>query len=379
MAVGNFDQLRMLECLRLAEKGAGYVSPNPLVGAVVVRDGKVVGRGYHRRFGGPHAEVYALRQAGSKSRGATLYVNLEPCCHYGKTPPCTELIIRSGIERVVVGMKDPNPLVHGKGIQGLRSKGIKVDVGILQEECRKLNEIFVKYITTGLPFVSLKIAQTLDGKIADAHGRSQWITNEHSRAVVHALRARYDAVLIGANTVKRDNPHLTVRFTKGRNPFRIVLDGRLTVPSKSAIFSDKFCKKTILVTSEKSLADKSSLLQRLSRKGVRVILLERREESLLDVKTILRILALENISSVLVEGGAKTFGQFVRAGLVDKYFIFIAPKAFGEGLSAYDYFPFVGINRNPAMHVVSSWNLHGDIMIEAYPERTDLQEKKKII
>lgn len=367
----------MLECLMLAERGAGYVSPNPLVGAVVVKNGKVVGRGYHRRFGGPHAEVYALRHAGKKSRGGTLYVNLEPCCHYGKTPPCTELIIHSGIKRVVLGMRDPNPLVDGKGIRILRSKGIKVDVGVLEAECRKLNEIFVKYVTTGLPFVSLKIAQTLDGKIADVEGRSQWITNEHSRTVVHELRTRYDAVLIGANTVKRDNPYLTVRLTKGRNPLRIVLDGGLTISPKSAVFSDKLRKRTILITSEKSIADNASLLHQLLRKGVRIIALVRKKDNLLDIVTMLRILALENISSVLVEGGAKTFGQFVRAGLVDKYIIFVAPKAFGKGLSAYDYFPPMGMDQQSPIRVVSSWNLHGDIMIEAYPVRSDLQQKKK--
>lgn len=377
MTSEQFDQIRMLECLALAEKGAGYVSPNPMVGAVVVKNGEVVGRGYHRRFGGPHAEVYAIRQGGNKNKGATLYVNLEPCCHYGKTPPCTDLIVRSGIKRVVIGMSDPNPLVHGKSIRILRSRGIRVDVGILKEECRKVNETFIKYITTGLPFVTVKIAQTLDGKIADVRGKSRWITNEYSRAIVHALRARYDAVLVGANTVTNDNPRLTVRFVKGRNPTRIVLDGSLTVSPHAGIFNDKHRSRTILFTSENSAVRKTARLNRISQKGVRVIVVKGKR-NLLNIHTVLRILARHSISSVLIEGGATTYGQFVRTGAVDKYVVFIAPKSIGRGLSAYEYFPR-GLNQKPLMHNLSSWNLHGDIMFEAYPFKTHLEEKKKMM
>jgi diaminohydroxyphosphoribosylaminopyrimidine deaminase/5-amino-6-(5-phosphoribosylamino)uracil reductase len=361
----DFDQLRMLECLSLAEKGAGYVSPNPMVGAVLVKNGKVVGRGHHRRFGGPHAEVYALRQAGKNSRGGTLYVNLEPCCHYGKTPPCTDLIIQSGVKRVVVGMKDPNPLVNGKGIRILRSKGIKVDVGILQEDCRKLNEVFEKYVTTGLPFVTLKIAQTLDGKIADANGHSRWITNVHSRKLVHALRARYDAVLVGANTVRKDDPRLTVRFVKGRNPYRVVLDGNLSLSLRAKVFNDSNRNKTLLFAGVQVAHKKANFLGQLSRKGVRTILLESLNNKFLEIHSVLRILSRENVSSVLVEGGARTYAQFIEAGLVDKYIVFIAPKIFGKGLSAFEYLRRDIVERSPNIRATSSWNLRGDIMIEA--------------
>src|SRR5258706_309746 len=205
------DELYMLECLALARRGAGSVSPNPMVGCVIVKKGIVIGRGYHRRFGGPHAEVNAIRSSAAPVRGSTLYVNLEPCNHQGKTPPCTELIIRSKIARVVVGTTDPNPLVSGGGIRRLRRAGVKVSVGLLEEECLRLNEFFFKYITTRLPFVTLKVAQTLDGKIAAPKSFPRWITGRQSRRHVHTLRSQYDAVMVGAGTVLADNPRLTVR------------------------------------------------------------------------------------------------------------------------------------------------------------------------
>src|SRR5437660_11091013 len=221
MGRDSTHEIFMLECLSLAARGAGHVSPNPLVGCVIVKRGRVIGRGFHRRFGSPHAEVNAIRSAHEPVRGATLYVNLEPCHIYGKTPPCTDLIIESGIAHVVVGMKDPNPRMKGRGIRNLRRAGIRVTMGILERECRRINEFFARFITTGLPFVTLKIAQSLDGKIGGS--KVGWITGRASGKLVHMLRSRHDAVLVGAGTVVKDNPRLTVRHIRGRNPVRIVL------------------------------------------------------------------------------------------------------------------------------------------------------------
>lgn len=369
----GFDQLRMLECLSLAGRGAGYVSPNPLVGAVVVKNKKIVGRGYHKRFGGPHAEVYAIRQAGRQANGATLYVNLEPCCHYGKTPPCTDLVVKSGIGRVVIGMKDPNPVVNGKGIRILRSSGIKIDFGVLEDECHKLNESFLKYVTTGMPFVTLKIAQTLDGKIADARGTSRWITNENSQKIVHALRARNDAVLVGANTVVTDNPQLTVRMVRGRNPYRIILDGNLASPLGAKVFNDKERVRTMLFTSTRGAKLKERYLHRLSKNGVKVFVLQAEKRNSVNLRAVMKILAQENIASVMVEGGARTFAQFLDEGLADKCIIFIAPKLFRKGITVFQYAKRPG-NFKPMFHNISSWNLEGDLMVEAY-----LQKNKKFI
>lgn len=370
--INDFDRMRMLECLLLARKGSGFVSPNPLVGAVVVKDGKVVGRGYHKRYGGPHAEVYAIRQAGKQSRGATLYVNLEPCSHTGKTPPCTELIIRSGIRRVVVGMKDPNPLVNGKGIRVLRSSGVEVDAGVLEKHCLLLNEFFVKYITRGLPFVTVKIAQTLDGKIADTAGNSRWITGEYSRRIVHTLRSRYDAVLVGAKTVVADNPRLTVRAVKGRSPYRVVLDGNLNVPLQSHILTDSFRNRTILFTSRKAAQKKRRFLSTVVHRGVHVVILDTRRRSSLALLHVLNILADMNISSLLVEGGAQIYAQFLNEGLADKCIVFISSKVFGKGLSGFEYIDERGVDASALFETVVVRSSDKDVMVEGY-----LQKVKK--
>lgn len=360
------DQLRMLECLTLAEKGAGYVSPNPMVGAIVVKDGKIVGRGFHKRFGGPHAEVSAIRQAKNFAKGGTLYVNLECCCHYGKTPPCTDAIIQSGVKRVVVGMKDPNPLVRGKGIRRLKAANIEVELGVLRRECEKMNEVFSKFITTGQPFVTLKIAQTFDGRIADSEGNSRWITNHHSRRIVHALRARYDAVLVGANTISMDNPLLTVRAIHGRNPYRVIVDGNFSSPPSSRVFIDKDKHLTFLFTSRATARKEKKQISKLQRSGIRVYPMSPRNGSTLDIHQILAVLAESNISSVLVEGGARTYAEFVRANAVDKMIIFLAPKVFGDGLSAFQYLKEIELAKALQFSRTSSWNLGGDLMIEAY-------------
>ncbi len=234
--------------INLAKKGMGKTSPNPLVGAVVVKNDEIVGKGYHKRSGEPHAETNALKACGNKAKNATLYVNLEPCCHHGKTPPCTDIIIKSGIKKLVCAALDPNPQVNGRGISILREGGVEVDLGILEKEAEKLNEVYLKFITTGLPFVMLKVAQTLDGKIATKLGNSKWITQEDSRRFVHSLRASVDAVLVGANTVKRDDPELTVHSAKGENPIRIILDSTGKISKNSKVIKGSKNGKTIIAT-----------------------------------------------------------------------------------------------------------------------------------
>ncbi len=257
------DLRAMGEALRLAERGLGRTSPNPAVGAVVVRGGRRVGRGYHRRAGGPHAEVFALREAGTRARGATLYVTLEPCCHFGRTPPCVAAVVGSGISRVVVGALDPNPRVRGRGVAQLRRAGLRVDVGVRQEECQALNEDFAKYVTRGLPFVVLKLAATLDGRIASAGGDSRWVTGAAARRRVHEMRNRFDAVVVGSETVLADDPLLTCRLRGGRHPLRVVLDGRLRCPTSARVFT-RDPQRTRLYT----LADDCAKAERLRRRGV---------------------------------------------------------------------------------------------------------------
>ena len=362
----TFDEMRMLECLTLAKGGAGFVSPNPMVGAVIVKNGKIVGRGDHRKFGGTHAEVFALRQAGGRARGATLYVNLEPCCHFGKTPPCTDTIIRAKITSVVIGTRDPNPIIAGRGIQKLRRAGVRVEVGVLEEECRNLNEVFFKFITKKIPFVVVKVAQTLDGHIADSEGNSKWITNIDSRQLVHSLRARYDAVLVGAKTIAKDNPRLTVRNLPGRNPFRIVLDGKLTSPMSAKIFRDRDRKKTIIFTSTKSAKRKVKDVRKLRKAGVQVLEVHANDNLRIFPRQILRQLAKMNIASILVEGGTEVFTEFIAEKSTDKIIFFVSPKLFGSGLKAFSPKSQSHIASMVQLQRVHSWNMHGDIVIEGY-------------
>lgn len=302
-----------------------------MVGCVLVRREKVIAEEYHQRFGGPHAEALALQRAGSRARGATLYVNLEPCSHHGKTPPCVDAIIAAGVERVVAASKDPNPLVAGSGFRKLKKAGVDVRVGVLRQEAEELNEKFFSFMKTGLPFVGIKIAQTLDGRIADAWGTSKWITSEDARKYSNKLRTQYDAVLVGARTVVRDNPQLTVRRTKGRNPIRIVVDGRLSVKPSSIVFRTR-AARTLILTSASAMKRQPAKVQDLSRRGVEVIPVQ--NNVLLRPREILSTLARLNISSVLIEGGSRTIGPFVEAALVQKIHCFIAPKVLGAGLNS---------------------------------------------
>jgi len=332
----KIDEFWMTRCLVLAKRGAGFVSPNPLVGAVIVKDGKKISEGYHQQYGGPHAEVIAINEALKKNKnlnGTTLYVNLEPCYHFGKTPPCVDAVIQYGISRVVIATEDPNPLVAGKSIKKLKKNGVICGVGVLKEEASKLNEKFFKFISKGLPFVALKAAQTSDGFIAQSDGTSKWITNTRSRKYVHQLRSEYDAVIVGANTVQHDNPELTVRALRGRNPIRIVIDGKLSVKTDHKVFNDK--APTILYTTKTNSNISKNKIFDLTKNGVVVVQLNGKK-GILKVNEVLNDLGKHHISSVLVEGGQKMYSEFFDSGLVDKVYLFTARKKYGTGLKTFD-------------------------------------------
>jgi diaminohydroxyphosphoribosylaminopyrimidine deaminase/5-amino-6-(5-phosphoribosylamino)uracil reductase len=319
------DEYYLRIACRLAQKAAGRTSPNPQVGAVLVRRGKIVGSGYHRFAGGDHAEIAALRRAGAKARGATLYITLEPCSYQGRTPACTAALVRAGIKEVVCGVKDPNPRVAGRGFQQLRRAGIKVRVGPLEKECRSLIEAFAKYITRQVPFVTLKLAATLDGRIATATGDSSWVSGEESRQTVHRMRNELDAVLVGAGTVKADDPQLTCRIVRGRNPWRIILDSRLRIPLSAKILRHRDAEKTIIAAGAGIAPAKERALRAL---GAQVWRLPLRQNKVA-WRPLLRKLADAGIVSVMIEGGGATAASALEAKIVDKIVIFYAPKIFG--------------------------------------------------
>ena len=313
----------MRRALKLAAGGRGWTSPNPMVGAVVVRDGSIVGEGYHEAVGGPHAEVHALRNAGEQARGATLYVTLEPCNHQGRTPPCTRAVLEAGVAGVVIGMSDPNPRVEGGGADFLRSRGVAVETGVLETECRLLNQAFIKHITTGMPLVVIKAAATLDGRIATRTRDSKWISNERSRRFSHELRCDLDAVLVGIETVLSDDPELTARLRRRppcRQPVRIVLDTHLRLPLQSRLVKGEVplwvaCGEDASVEREESLAGAGVTILRMDTDSGRV-----------DLKRLLMELGARGVTSVLVEGGSRVHGAFLAQGLVDEFHFFYAPK-----------------------------------------------------
>lgn len=331
------DQAYLQKALELAAAGCGYVSPNPMVGAVVVQDGEIVGTGYHREFGGDHAEVEALREAGHLGRGATLYCTLEPCSHFGKTPPCVNRIIDAGVSRVVIGTLDPNPLVNGRGVKILRERGIAVDVGLLAEACYELNAVFFKFITTRLPFVTLKLAQSLDGKIAAADGSSKWISNAAARCLVQRWRWQSDAVLVGIGTALADDPQLTVRDESGPQPRRIIVDTNLRLPLTAKVLTDTQVNQTIVVIGE-DCREREKIAE-IENRGGRIWPIRPTAAGSLDLRQLCERLAQENIASVLVEGGRRIFSSLLEARLVDQLKCFIAPKLLGDGIPAFQGLP----------------------------------------
>ncbi len=365
------DERYMWLALDLARKGWGKTNPNPAVGAVLVRDGEVVGTGFHEAAGKEHAEIVALQNAGEKAQGATLYINLEPCCHYGRTPPCVDALIFAGIRRAVVANIDPNPLVSGKSLKKLESAGISVKTGVLEEKAQRINEAFFKYITSGTPFVALKMAMTLDGKIATRGGKSQWISGEKSRNYVHRLRAMSDGIMVGINTVLQDDPQLTVRLEgeKDRQPTRIIVDSRGRIPLESKVVLSAGQTKTILATSDLAPSDK---LDKLNSAGLEVLLLPLRHNKV-DLASLIAALGEREISILLVEGGGTLNYALLEEGLVDKLYLFIAPLLFG-GKNALTPIEGEGVEE-----VENAWSvrdlelkqLENDLLIIGYPMRRE--------
>jgi diaminohydroxyphosphoribosylaminopyrimidine deaminase/5-amino-6-(5-phosphoribosylamino)uracil reductase len=324
----------MQQAIDLACKGQGRTAPNPPVGAVVVRDGRIVGKGFHPAAGQPHAEVFALRDAAGQSRGAELYVTLEPCCHQGRTGPCTEAVVKAGIEKVFVGCEDPNPKVAGKGIQALRDAGIKVEAGLLQQECAELIMPFAKHVATGLPYVVYKAAMTMDGQTASAKGDSKWISCEASRRLVHELRNRVDAIAVGAGTVNADDAKLTTRLPGGgRDPVRVVFDGSLSTSPRATLYQQSSDAQTILVT---DAAHSEQALLPYQSAGAMIILVDRNSKGL-DLKEAMLELGKRNVQHLLLEGGSTLATAMLDAGLIDRMMVFVAPKmlgGIGKGLFA---------------------------------------------
>jgi diaminohydroxyphosphoribosylaminopyrimidine deaminase/5-amino-6-(5-phosphoribosylamino)uracil reductase len=368
------DQLKLdihfiRETFKLARKGRGRTSPNPLAGAVVVKDGKIVGKGYHHKAGEPHAEILAIKEAEGKTQGATLYVNLEPCAHTGKTPPCVKTIVKSGISRVVAAMYDPNPIVDGKGIAFLQQAGIDTTIGVLEEEALELNECFVKYTTTGLPFVTLKIAISLDGKIATKTGDSKWITSQEARKQVHNLRNEVDATLIGIGTILRDNSRLTTRLIgkPRRDPIRVVVDSLLKVPLRANIFTEKSDAENIIVTTNKTSIHSRRIVE-IRKTGSKVLVVDSLGKNKVCLRKTLVELGKKGITSLMIEGGAEIAGSALDEGVIDKIIFFIAPKIVG---GKYAPGPVGGkgvlkITDATPLYRVKTKRFGDDIMVEGY-------------
>jgi len=316
----------------------GQTDPNPLVGSVIVNDNRIVGIGAHLKAGEPHAEIHALRMAGDKAKGGTIYVTLEPCSHHGRTGPCAEAIVRAGLKKVVVATLDPNPLVAGRGIKILEDAGIEVIVGVCEEQSIKMNEVFNKYIVKNIPFVIMKSAATLDGKIATHSSDSKWITSEEARNDVHQLRNEVVAILVGVNTVVKDNPELTTRIPNGRNPVRVILDSTLKIPLDSKVVMDHQAE-TWVFTSQQHSEQKKTELENL---GVKVFVTN--DLNRVDLVETLKILGEHSISSLLIEGGGEVNGSFMNQKLVDKLILYLAPKLIG-GKHAPTFLEGAGIDK----------------------------------
>lgn len=381
------DLKYMQQVLQLAAKGKGQVSPNPMVGALVVKSDVVLGRGYHRYDAFDHAEINALREAGTLAEGATLYVNLEPCCHHGRTPPCTDAILRSGVHRVVAAMTDPNPLVGGKGFHILELNGINVDVGTCEKEARLLNEKFVTFVTYNRPFVLLKTAMTLDGKIATHTGHSRWITNEASRQASQQLRAEYDAILVGAQTVIADDPELTLRIENRRHRalIRVIIDGKLNTPLSAKMLTTANIYPVLIFADEMaaSIAHGGILalqarIKEYEAKGAQVIL-DAGIDGQVSLRAMLTELAYRKITSLIVEGGANITGQFLTSHLFDKATFFIAPKLVGGqgAIAALGATGFSTLDEAVELEDIEITRHEQDIEITGYPKLTSKVKLEK--
>lgn len=363
------DKEYMKMALKLASKGMGYVSPNPMVGAVIIKDDIVLGSGYHMKYGEGHAEVNAFKSAERYDvTGATMYVTLEPCSHYGKTPPCAKKIVEKKIKRVIIGTLDPNPLVAGKGVKILKDAGIEVEWGVLEDECLKLNEIFMKYIISKKPFVLMKSAMSLDGKIATKTGDSKWISCEESRKKVHTLRKKYSAIMVGVNTVIKDDPSLTCRIEEGVDPIRVIVDSKLRIPFDSNIVRTAKEIKTIIACTKSSPYDKISKLESMN---VQVLKCSEDNEQRVSLVDLVNKLGELSIDSILLEGGSTLNFSALQSNIVDKVQIYIAPKIIG-GNDAKGPVAGVGIDKiNEAFNLknVKYKTIDKDILVEGYIDK----------
>lgn len=361
------DRAYMQEAIALAERGRGQTAPNPMVGCVLVKDGRTIGRGYHHRYGDLHAERDALAACTEDPAGATMYVTLEPCCHHGKQPPCTDAILAAGIARVVVGATDPNPLVGGRGIALLRVGGVAVEAGLLEAEIREQNRIFLKYITEKRPWVSLKVAMTLDGKIATADGDARWVTSEPARRFVHELRGQRSSICVGAGTVRLDDPMLDCRVEGYSNPVRILPDSAASLPPESRIARSAGAIRTIVAHTDAAPAGR---LERLRACGIELLPCAARDGRV-DLPDLLSRLGALGIDSILLEGGEALNGSFVAQGLVDEYYIFIAPKILGgqDAKTSVGGPGFAKMADALALDIRSVERIGPDLLVHAYPKK----------
>lgn len=362
----SLDQKFMREALKLARRGIGYTSPNPMVGAVIVKDGRIIARGYHHAAGKDHAEADALKHAKEDVKGATMYVTLEPCRHYGRTPPCTDAIIKNRLGRVVIGMPDPDEKMRGGSVTLLNNAGIETTVGVLEEECRILNEKYIKHRTTGLPFVTMKFAQTLDGRIASANGKSRWVAAPESLKIAHKLRAENDAILAGIKNVLADDPELTLRLVKGRSPIRIILDSKLRIPLGAKVLQKQETARTIIASTPAAPKEKAAALKE---KGIEVLTVPADKGGRVDLKKLLKKLGERSITSLLVEGGGEVYTSFLKLGLADKIVGIIAPKILGRGLDTVRDLDINDISKALPLVFDRVYRSGVDIVVEARPKR----------
>jgi diaminohydroxyphosphoribosylaminopyrimidine deaminase/5-amino-6-(5-phosphoribosylamino)uracil reductase len=352
----------MRRALALARRATGHTSPNPLVGAVIVRDGRIIGEGYHHAAGLDHAEIDALKHAREDVAGATMYVTLEPCSHFGRTPPCADALVARKLGRVVVAMEDPDAHVRGRGIAKLRAAGIATTIGVLEAESRALNAAYIKHRTTGLPWVTLKFAESLDGRIATATGNARWISSPESRKLAHKLRARHDAILAGIGTVLADDPELTVRLVRGRQPLRVIVDAGLRVPPEAKVLGEQSLARTLIATAGQSDPVR---LAALRERGVEVLALPSDGRGRLDLKQLLVELGKRNVLSVLVEGGAEIITSFLKLRLADSIVAFVAPKLIGKGTETVGDLGITEVAAAVPLRFNRAYRCGPDLVIEA--------------
>jgi len=353
------DERYMKMALELAKRGVPWACPNPLVGAVIVKNGRIIGKGYHRCCGENHAEINAIESAAEPVRGSTVYITLEPCSHQGKTPPCVDRLVKERPARVVIGTIDPNPLVSGRGLATLKRHGIETRTGVLEEKCRDLNEVFFKYIRTRIPFVTLKFAQSIDGKIATSTGHSRWISSEPSRIFAHRLRSRHDAILVGSGTIVKDDPELTCRLVRGRDPLRVVVDSKLKLGPDARVLKDQSRARTLVFTTSAHDRKKKKLLLE---KGIEVRVAGKRH---VDLSAVLEELGRREISSLLVEGGAGVLTSFIRERLADRLIVISAPKIFGKGTDAIGDLTVKTVDQAVPISIRRVSHRNGDIIVDA--------------